>query len=303
MLSNPSILVPVVLAGWAVVTLGLYLFATQWKKGQKDPNDELGITEEGPSVGGGRANAKRVMSVDEERRNALADRLVQAGLYRRNSSTFYYASQLILASVPMLAGVGLMYFGQLGWKGAGIGAVITAIASYITPSLWLDSRIAKRQMEIRRALPDALDVLVISLEAGMSLPASLVRISKEMNTTYPLLAMELNIVQREIQLGNSTGASLRNFADRFGLEELRSLSSVVMQAERYGASVVQALRVHAETLRIKRLQSAQEKAQKATVKLLIPTVLCIFPAMFVVILGPAAFRILTFLAKMPSTGR
>ena len=110
-------------------------------------------------------------------------------------------------------------------------------------------------------------------------------------------------MQREIQLGNSTGTVLRNFADRFGLEELRSLSSVVLQAEKYGASIVQALRVHAETLRIKRLQAAQEKAQKATVKLLIPTVLCIFPAMFVVILGPAAFQMMAFFGNMPKGGR
>ena len=126
----------------------------------------------------------------------------------------------------------------------------------------------------------------------MSLPAALVRISKEMSSTYPLLATELTIVQREVQMGNNMGTALKSFADRFGLEELRSLASVVIQAERYGASVVQALRIHAETLRLKRLQAAQEKAQTATVKLLLPTVLFIFPAIFVVILGPAAFRLM-----------
>ncbi|MFO0871224.1 MAG: type II secretion system F family protein [Pirellulales bacterium] len=299
MFESNSTLIPMILGVWALVTMGLYLFATEWGKNKKtEEPDELGLTEEGPT----RAK-KRAWSVAEERKNALADRLVRAGLYRRNSSTFYYASQIILATIPAIAGVILMALGLLGWKGAALGALLTAVAALLTPSFWLDSRIKKRQLEIRRALPDALDVLVISLEAGVSLSASLVRISKEMGGTYPLLAMELNIVQREIQMGNSTGAALRNFSDRFGLEELRSLASVVMQAEKYGASVVQALRVHAESLRIKRLQAAQEKAQKATVKLLIPTVLCIFPAMFVVILGPAAFRIISFLGKMPSGGR
>lgn len=196
-----------------------------------------------------------------------------------------------------------MYVGILGVRGALLGGVITGVSAVLFPGLYLDSRIKKRQMEIRRALPDALDVLVISLEAGLSLAASLVRLAKELSASYPLLSVELTIVHREIQLGNSTGTSLRNFADRFGLEELRSLASVVMQAEKYGASVVQALRVHAETLRIKRLQAAQEKAQKATVKLLIPTVLCIFPAMFVVILGPAAFQMLEFFGNMPKGGR
>jgi tight adherence protein C len=100
------------------------------------------------------------------------------------------------------------------------------------------------------------------------------------------------IVHREIQLGHTTGEALKRFGDRFDLEEVRSLASVIRQAERFGASIVNAIRVHAETLRHLRLEQARERAQKATVKLLFPTVLCIFPAMFVVILGPAVFDIM-----------
>ncbi|MFO0902867.1 MAG: type II secretion system F family protein [Pirellulales bacterium] len=305
MFSNTNVWIPIGLAVWAMITMGLFVFGSEWgkkKDGEGDPNDPNKLPndlfEDGPS----RAPDKRVVTANEERRNKLAERLVQAGLYRRNSSMFYYIAQAILATIPTVAGLILMYFGILGIRGAALGGIITGIGAVLFPGLYLDNRISKRQLEIRSALPDALDVLVISLEAGLSLPASLVRLAKEMSTSYPLLAVELTIVHREIQLGASTGGALRNFADRFALEELRSLSSVVMQAERYGASVVQALRVHAETLRIKRLQAAQEKAQKATVKLLIPTVLCIFPAMFVVILGPAAFRIMSFMSKMPSSG-
>jgi tight adherence protein C len=291
MTGNTSAFFTIGLALWAFVTLVLYLFATR-KKDSLTVDATSELFEEGP-----RPSPKRVYSAAEEKRNALADRLIHAGLYSRNSSTFYYTSQLILASVPMFAGAGLVALGFVGWKGAALGAIVTAGLSWITPSLWLDQRIKSRQQDIRRALPDALDVLVISLEAGMSLPAALVRISKEMSGTYPLLATELTIVQREVQMGNNMGTALKSFADRFGLEELRSLASVVIQAERYGASVVQALRIHAETLRLKRLQAAQEKAQTATVKLLIPTVLFIFPAIFVVILGPAAFRLMDQLSK------
>jgi tight adherence protein C len=151
---------------------------------------------------------------------------------------------------------------------------------------------------MRRALPDALDLLVICVEAGLSLPAALVRITKELRSAYPMLALEMMIVHREIQLGHTTGEALKRFGDRFDLEEVRSLASVIRQAERFGASIVNAIRVHAETLRHLRLEQARERAQKATVKLLFPTVLCIFPAMFVVILGPAVFDILELFDRL-----
>jgi tight adherence protein C len=138
------------------------------------------------------------------------------------------------------------------------------------------------------------------VEAGLSLPSALVRVSSELRTAHPMLAAEMTIVHREVQLGNSTGMSLRNFADRFDLEEVRSMASVILQAEKFGASIVNALRVHADALRRKRFQQAQERAQKATVKLLFPTVLFIFPAIFFVILGPAAFDIMEVLQDMAS---
>ncbi len=174
------------------------------------------------------------------------------------------------------------------------------MAGVLAPGLWLDKQKKKRQTDIRRALPDALDLLVVCVEAGLSLPAALVRVTKELRTAYPMLSMELIIVHREVQLGHSTGEALRRFADRFDLEELRSLSSVVRQAERFGASIVNALRVHAETLRHKRTEQARERAQKATVKILFPTLLCIFPAIFVVVVGPAAFGIIEMFSRMSS---
>jgi len=161
----------------------------------------------------------------------------------------------------------------------------------IGPSFWLDSRKSNRQISLRRALPDALDLLVICLDGGLSLPASMRRVATELRTAHELLARELNIVQREIQLGSSPGVSLQNLGVRADLEEIRSLASVITQSERFGASLVKSLRVHAETLRTKRQQHAEEMAAKAAVKVLFPTLLFIFPAIFVVILGPAVFQI------------
>ena len=244
------------------------------------------------------ATSMPVSAADEEQGNVLGDRLVQAGLYRRNSVVFYMVAKAILMILPivgavMLSGAGLIRLGPALFYG-----VVTGIAGTIIPSVWLDIQKRKRQSALRRSLPDAVDVIVICVEAGLSLPAALVRVSKELATAHPMLATEMIIVHREIQIGYSTGEALRRFADRFDVEEIRSLSSVVQQAEKYGASIVKALRVHSESLRIKRFQRAEERARQAAVKLLIPTILFIFPALFVVILGPAIYEIWEMLIHM-----
>jgi len=179
----------------------------------------------------------------------------------------------------------------------------TAILGTIFPSFWLDQQKKNRQSQIRRALPDAVDVMVVCVEAGLTVPAALARVSNELATAHPMLAAELVIVKREIQLGASTGEGLRRFADRFDIEELRSLSSVVQQAEKYGASIISALRVHAESLRTKRFQRAEERGRQATVKLLFPTVFFIFPALFVVLIGPAAYDLFEMIGVLQESAR
>jgi tight adherence protein C len=156
----------------------------------------------------------------------------------------------------------------------------------------LDRKKRDRQNQVRRSLPDALDVIVVCLEGGLSLPASFARVGSELRTAHPLLASEMRILDREIQMGRSTGEALKQLAGRFDLSELRSLASVVIQAERFGASVNKALRVHADSLRLKRQQRAEELAHKAGTKMLFPTVLFILPVLFIVLLGPAAFQII-----------
>ena len=125
----------------------------------------------------------------------------------------------------------------------------------------------------------------------MSVPASLSRVAAELATAHPMLAQELQIVEREIQMGRSPGEAMRQFAQRFDLEELRSLSSVIIQAEQFGTSVTKAFNVYADGMRIKRHQRAEEKAQRAIIHILFPTLLCIFPGIFIVLLGPAAIMI------------
>ena len=234
----------------------------------------------------------------QERRKKLGERLVQAGLYKRNSMLFFYTTQGLLGGAPILIGFAAATMGFVTLPAALVLGAATGVGGIIAPGFWLDAQKRRRQTAMRRALPDALDLLVICVEAGLSLPAALVRITKELRSAYPMLALEMMIVHREIQLGHTTGEALKRFGDRFDLEEVRSLASVIRQAERFGASIVNAIRVHAETLRHLRLEQARERAQKATVKLLFPTVLCIFPAMFVVILGPAVFDILELFDRL-----
>lgn len=239
-----------------------------------------------------------LMPSDEGERTVLRSRLIHAGLYGPQTLANFLGAKLLLIVVPVLAGLALALSGLIPTEYAVLGGGCFGIAGMIGPGFWLDRRKSKRQTSLRRALPDALDLMVICLEGGLSLPASLRRVGAELRTAHVLLALELNIVQREIQLGSSPGESLQKLGVRTDLEEIRSMASVITQAERFGASLVKSLRVHAETLRTKRQQHAEEMAAKAAVKVLFPTLLFIFPAIFVVILGPAAFQIMEHLNEM-----
>ena len=239
-----------------------------------------------------------LMPKDEEERTQLQARLIHAGLYGRQTLPVFLGTKLLLIVTPALGSLALGLTGAVPTEYAVLSGGCLGIAGMIGPGFWLDGRKKKRQINLRRALPDALDLLVICLEGGLSLPAGLRRVGVELRTAHPLLATELNIVQREIQLGSSAGESLQKMGVRADLEEIRSMASVITQSERFGASLVKSLRVHAETLRAKRQQRAEEMAAKAAVKVLFPTLIFIFPAIFVVILGPAAYQIMEQLGSV-----
>ena len=232
-----------------------------------------------------------LMPGNESKVGRIRARLLQAGLYQRHSTAIFLGVKMILMVTPMMVGFLLSTAGLITLsRGVALGAVVGLIGT-VAPGFFLDYRKACRQRTIRRALPDALDVVVICMEGGLSLPAAIDRVAVELKQAHPLLAREMSIVRREIQLGRTTGEALRQFADRFDVEELRSLAAVISQAERFGASIVKALRVHADTLRVKRYQHAEGQAQKAPVKLIFPVVLCIFPALYIILMGPAGIRV------------
>jgi tight adherence protein C len=235
---------------------------------------------------------------DEEERTKLQTRLIHAGLYSRQAMVVFLGAKVFLMFFPTLVGIAVGSVGLVTMQLGLVGGACFAIVGLVGPSFWLDRMKAARQSNFRRALPDALDVMVICLEGGLSLPAAMKRMATELRTAHPTLATELNIVQREIQMGRSSGEALRKMGERSDLEEIRSLSSVILQAEKFGASLVKSLRVHSETLRTKRMQQAEEKAQTAATKVLFPTILFILPAMFAVILGPAVIHIVEIFGKM-----
>lgn len=181
----------------------------------------------------------------------------------------------------------------LGNRPAGwISAALAAIAGFFGPGLWLERQIEKRKGRLRDGLPDALDLLVVCLEAGCSIDQAIIKAAAELEIAYPDLADELHTIIVETRAGKSRVDAFKGFADRTKLEDARALVSMLVQTDRFGTSIAQALRAHAETARTSRRQRAEERAGKLAVKLVFPLVLFLFPALYVVLLGPAVIEYL-----------
>lgn len=192
-------------------------------------------------------------------------------------------------------GVGLFVLGGLGAlygvRTVGlliVGAAVAATAGFFLPDLLLYNAGLKRQEKIQKALPDALDMLTVCVEAGLGFDAALAQVSR--NTTGPLAA-EFSRVLQEIQIGKSRSQALRAMTDRTTVPELRSFASALVQAGELGITIADVLREQAKEMRLRRKQRAEEKAQKVPVKILFPLVFCLFPSMFIVIIGPGAISI------------
>jgi tight adherence protein C len=223
---------------------------------------------------------------------ALRLRLIQAGYPNASAVPLYLGTRVLL---PAALGVGsLLLLPILGFSAIKVilGVVYFTGLGYILPTLIVGMRIRRRQKEMQRALPDALDMLVVSVEAGLGLNQALVRVADEIFRLSPVLSEQMTLVNLEIRAGTAREEALRNLADRTGLADIGSLTGMLIQTDRFGTSVAQALRIHADTMRTKRRQRAEEAAAKTTIKLIFPLVFCIFPALFVVILGPAMIQIM-----------
>ncbi|HTW45110.1 MAG TPA: type II secretion system F family protein [Acidobacteriaceae bacterium] len=226
---------------------------------------------------------ERILPKSQEEVSVVRQRLIRAG-YRKESTVklFYgakFLSPLLLCTLLLVSGLG--HYSPFFFY------IVVPVVGFMLPDFWLTNRIKKRQKQITLGLPDVLDLLVICVEAGLSLDQALIRTAEEMRITRPELSDELGIVALEQSAGRPRGEAWKNFSDRTDVESVRNLVSVLIQSEKFGTSIARTLRVHSDTLRVQRRQKIEEQAAKTTVKLVFPLVFFIFPSIFVVTLGPA----------------
>jgi tight adherence protein C len=244
------------------------------------------------------------LSVPDEgwEESPLRRRFMHAGLRDASAPLIYFGLKTLLA----LLFPALMYTG-ITMSGAGAGTMyqlflvlLAAAFGYYLPSAFLARLVFVRQREIFESVPDALDLMTVCIEAGLALDAAIVRVAEEMQYTSPALAGELHLVTLELRAGSGKERALRNFARRTGVEDIDALVAMLIQAERFGTSIADSLRVHADMLRTKRRQKAEEAAAKIALKLLFPLIFFIFPSLLLVLMGPAFIQIYRIL--LPAFG-
>jgi tight adherence protein C len=235
------------------------------------------------------------LSVPEEgwEKSALRTRFMNAGWRNPAAPTLYFASKTVLAlSLPALVGLVLAFVpATLAGSSTMFLLLFAATCGYYLPNAILDRVVKRRKRDIFENIPDALDLLTVCVEAGLSLERAFSKVAAEIHIKSVILAQELQLVLMETRAGFSKEKALRNFALRVGLDDVDSLVAMLIQSERFGTSIGDALRVYSESLRAKRRIVAEEAAAKIGLKLLFPLIFCIFPTLLMVLLGPAGIQI------------
>lgn len=225
----------------------------------------------------------------------LQKQLMQAG-FRSSSATSVYRSIQLLMMLACPALVLLLWTAMARpIKSAMIPVLFAFAAGFLLPRFGLNRLIASRKLRITWGLADALDLMVITMEAGLGLNAAMLKVCEELKDVHPDISKEFELANLEIRVGRERSEALRNLADRSGVEDLNSLVGMLIQADRFGTSIARAVRVYSDSLRTKRRQRAEQAAQKAAFKLLLPLGALLFPTMFIVILGPALLNIMDML--------
>ena len=232
------------------------------------------------------AKLTRMMPKSPKEMGRLQRRLTRAGHPDLRVAVYFSIAEIALPIV-LFAGTLLVLGLSTGW----IPALFLAFIGYVAPTLWLGRETKLRQKQIRNGLPDALDLLMVCVEAGSGLDQALAKASEELGTAHPALAEELRTIIVEVRAGKPRMEAFHNFASRTGVEDVRTLVSMLTQTDRFGTSIADALRVQSETSRTKRRQDAEERAGKVGVKLVFPLALCLFPALYVVCFGPVVVAI------------
>ena len=230
--------------------------------------------------------------------SVVRDQLIHAGYTSPGAVAIYFGTRTVLA-----VGLGFLSFTVIELSRAPaaaalIGALWGAAMGWVMPAFYVGAKVTQRQKEMVKALPDALDLLVVCVEAGLGLNQALVRVAEEIGSVSPILGGQLTLCNLEMRAGTPRDEALRNLADRTGIEDIQSFVTMLIQTDRFGTAIADALRIHSDTLRTKRRQRAEEAAAKTAIKMLFPLVFFIFPALFVVILGPAVIQVIETLGRV-----
>ncbi len=268
------------------------------KTGRDDKVESAGKTEVSPWLGKIVELAKPVaqLTVPKEgwENSTLRIHFMNAGYRTETAPTIFFLSKTLLTfTLPALVVLYIVISGTSIKDNSLmlLYIVVAAALGYFLPNVFLERRIAYRKREIFESFPDAMDLIIVCVESGLGLDAALARVSEEMHMISPVLGEELHLINLELRAGSSRERALRNLALRTGVEDIDTLVAMLVQSDRFGTSVAQALRVHAENLRTKRRLRAEEAAAKIALKLLFPLIFFIFPSMLLVLLGPALISI------------
>lgn len=234
-------------------------------------------------------------SGDQVRQN-----LMRAGLRQPHALQTFHGVKAALSLLPpaLFLGVCLLLPKTPGLQVMVVGALFLALAGSYAPNVWLRGKVAERRNQLLCELPDALDLMVVCVESGMGLDQAINRVSQELQASAPGISGEFRTMTREMRAGRQRQQSLKDLAERTGLEDVQSLVTLLVQADLFGISVARTLRVYSDTLRTGRFQRAEERAAKLPTKLMFPLIMCIFPALFVVIMGPAAIQLMQVFSRM-----
>lgn len=228
-----------------------------------------------------------------KQQSRLQEQLFHAGYDSSTAALAFHGIRFTLAiGLPVLVFMAASVYPRFSVAQVAYAALFAAVLGFLLPGLALDSQERRRQRELINGFPDALDLLVACTEAGMGLNAALQRVAEQMIYSYPALSHQFNLVNYEIRGGVDRITALRNLHERTGLDSIRGLVGILSQTLRYGTSVADTLRIFAEDLRDKRMQAAEEQAAKIGTKMIFPLVFCLFPAFFLVAIGPAIIGVI-----------
>lgn len=246
--------------------------------------------------------AKLATPTKDEEIGKVRAKFLNAGFRDESAPVIYFALKALLAiALPMLV---LLFTNIRALEGNQPLLMLLAVAAlgYYLPNVVLARLTESRQRELFEAFPDALDLMIVCVESGVSLDAAIARTASEINLRSPKLAEELTLVGLELRLGATRERALRNLATRTGLDEISSFVAMMLQADRFGTSIGDSMRVHADSLRVRRRQRAEEQAAKIPLKMLFPLIFCIFPSLLLVLMGPALIQIYRILLPTMTGG-